>query len=61
MAASEGIIVDMSKIKILPELPPTERQIGYAKYLGIKISKNITKTELSALIEQAENEDWPTK
>ena len=61
MAASEGIVVDTSKIRILPESPATERQIEDAKDLDIKIPKGITKNELSKLINQAEDEDWPTK
>jgi len=53
MAASEGTIVDMSKIRILPESPATEPQLEYAKNLGIKIPENATKTELTKLISDA--------
>jgi hypothetical protein len=53
MAASEGTIVDMSKIRILPESPATERQLEYAKNLGIKIPKKATKSEMTKLISQA--------
>lgn len=60
-AASEGIIVDMDQIRILPEPPPTERQIEYAKAFGIEMPKNVTKVQLSELISEAEDEDWPTK
>ncbi len=61
MTSSEGTIVEVNKIRILPEPPATERQIEYAKYLGLKIPKNVTKNELSILISQAEDDDWPTK
>jgi hypothetical protein len=52
MAASEGTVVDVNKIRILPESPATERQIEYAKNLGIKIPQNATKSELTKLISQ---------
>jgi len=59
MAASDGTVVDKKKIRILPESPPTEPQIIYAKKLGIKIPKNATKAELSRLIDKEVEEDWP--
>jgi hypothetical protein len=61
MAASEGIIVDVNSIIILPDPPPTERQIEYAKKFDIKITKDTTGPQLSKLLAQAEDEDWPTK
>jgi hypothetical protein len=61
MAASEGTIVDMSKIRILPESPATEQQLEYAKNLGIKIPKNATKRELTKLISQAVEEEMTNK
>ena len=61
MAAADGTIVDTQKIKILPDAPATESQIEYAKDLDIKIPKGVTKKELSKLISQAEDEDWPRK
>lgn len=53
MAAADGTVVDMTKIRILPESPPTERQLNYAKDLGIPMWKGITKNELSVLISRA--------
>lgn len=61
MAASDGTIVEKNKIFILPEIPPTESQINYAKDLGIKLKKNMSRKELSELIHKAEEEDWPRK
>jgi hypothetical protein len=61
MAASEGTIVDMSKIRILPESPATERQLGYARNLGIKIPKNATKSEMTKLISQAVEKEIANK
>ncbi len=61
MAASDGTVVDKEKTRILPAPPATERQIEYAKDLGIKIPKNPTRDELSKLIDRAVEEDWPTK
>lgn len=46
---------------ISPEIPenekPTERQVRYAKDLGIKIPKNVTKNELSDLISNKIDDD----
>ena len=61
MAASEGTIVDMSKIRILPESPATEPQLEYAKNLGIKLPKNATKSELTKLISQAVEKEITNK
>jgi hypothetical protein len=61
MAASEGTIVDMSKIRILPESPATERQLEYAKNLGIKIPKDATKSEMTKLISQAVEKEMTNK
>lgn len=60
-AAADGTVVEVGKIRLLPDLPPTEAQIEYAKNLNIKITKDLTKKSISQLIAQAEEEDWPTK
>lgn len=61
MAASEGITADIDSIKILPDPPPTERQIEYAKKFDIKVTNGMTGPQLSKLLTRAEDEDWPTK
>ncbi|MDX1813546.1 MAG: hypothetical protein R3319_02040 [Candidatus Bathyarchaeia archaeon] len=53
---------DGTGIKSLEELPPelpTERQVAYAKDLGIKIPPEITKNELSDLISCKVEDDTP--
>ena len=58
-AEKEGIeVVD---IIVLPQDPPTERQIDYAQSLGIKIPQDTTKDELSDLISIAVDKDKPSE
>jgi hypothetical protein len=47
-ADDDGMIADV--IERLPEEPPTERQLAYAKDLGISIPTEATKSEVSDLI-----------
>jgi len=56
MASADGTIVQMDKIRQLPEPPPepaTAAQISYAKDLGIKFSPDVSKIEMSLLISKA--------
>jgi hypothetical protein len=57
-AEREGI--DVLNIILLPEEPPTERQIEYAISLGIEIPDGTTKNELSDLISIAVDKDKPS-
>ena len=59
MAADDGTIVEVGKTEILPEPPATERQIEYAKDLGIKIPKNTDIKELSFMISAAVDYSGP--
>lgn len=43
-----------------PYGPPTERQLNFAKKLGIEIPDNITKIDLSLLIDETKNSIPPT-
>ena len=58
-ASADGTIVDMSNLRVLPEKPPTNSEIEYAKGYGIKIPKGMSGKELSAQTTKAEYEDWP--
>lgn len=56
MASSEGTIVDTGKTVQLPEPPPepaTERQVSYAKSLGVNFHDDISKDDMSILIAEA--------
>ncbi|CAM3576527.1 hypothetical protein [Halomonas lysinitropha] len=55
MAETNGTAVD--GIEELPPEPPTERQIAYAKDLGIRIPAEATKDELSDLLSCKVDED----
>lgn len=48
MAEANGTIVDT--VHLLPDEPPTDSQMAYAKDLGISIPENVTKDEISELI-----------
>ena len=59
MASADGTIVQMDKIRQLPEAPPepaTAAQISYAKDLGIKFSPDVSKAEMTGLISRAVEE-----
>lgn len=58
-AYKDGTIVDVGATEVLPDLPPTEGQLCYAKELGINYSEEITKIELSLLIDEAKNRATP--
>lgn len=55
LAEADGIIID--EIKELPPDPPTERQLDYAKDLGIAIPPDATKDDVSNLISIKVNKD----
>lgn len=61
MASSDGTIVEYNKVRKLPEPPATDRQLKYARDLGIKIPRKPTKTQLSELIQTAIDDDMPSK
>ncbi len=44
-------------VEIIPHPKPTERQLGYAKDLGIKLPKEATSEDLSALISRVTDHD----
>lgn len=48
MAEANGTIVNT--VHLLPDEPPTDSQLAYAKDLGISIPENVTKAEISDLI-----------
>lgn len=48
LAENDGTLVE--EVTEIPPEPPTERQINYAKDLGISIPVNVTKDDLSDLI-----------
>ena len=50
-ASADGTIVEVDKIRQLPEVPATEAQKQYAKSLEIKFSPDISKIEISRLID----------
>ena len=56
-AEIEGILIE--GIRQLPPDPPTDRQISYARDLGIFIPANITKDDLSDLISIIVDRDKP--
>lgn len=47
----------INSIELIPFDPPTERQMEYAKSLGIKIPEDACKTDVSALISRAVDKD----
>lgn len=55
IAEADGTAI--TEIEELPPEPPTDRQIAYAKDLGIKIPTDVTKDELSDLISCKVDED----
>lgn len=57
LAEDEGTLVE--EITEIPPEPPTERQIDYAKDLGISIPVNATKNDLSDLISLKVARDKP--
>lgn len=57
MAINDGMIV--SSITRLPDEPPTEPQLSYARDLGIIAPKNATKDEVSDLISRRVQKDKP--
>lgn len=58
LAESDGTIVD--EINELPPAPPTERQIDYARDLGITIPPDATKNDVSDLISIKVDNDKPS-
>jgi hypothetical protein len=60
-ASADGTIVDVGKIRQIPQLPATDEQKQYAKSLEIKFPPNISKIEISRLIDaelkKTENEN----
>lgn len=52
-ANQDGTIVEVAATKAVPYPPPTDRQLEYAKSLGIAYSNNITGRELCGLIDEA--------
>jgi len=56
LASNEGL-VEPFEISLEESLPPTEAQLSYAKYLKINIPKNITKEEISFLIDRVKYKD----
>ena len=57
MAESNGIIVE--SVRILPDEPPTEAQLSYAKDLGIIVSNNATKNDVCDMISCRVDHDKP--
>lgn len=57
LATSDGTLVE--EVNELPPEPPTERQLDYAKDLGITIPANATKDDLSDLISLKVDRDKP--
>ena len=58
-AAADGTIVEVDKIRQLPEPLATENQIKYAKAYNIKNPETLTKEQMSILLTKAEDENWP--
>ena len=60
-ASADGTIVEVDKIRQLPQLPATDEQKQYAKSLEIKFPSDISKIEISRLIDaelkKTENEN----
>ena len=50
IASAEGTIVEVDKIRQLPEMPATDAQKEYAKSLEIEFPPDIGKIEISQLI-----------
>jgi|GEM_PF-3902458 len=50
-ASADGTIVEVDKIRQIPELPATDSQKQYAKSLEIDFPPNISKIEISRLID----------
>jgi hypothetical protein len=60
LGEEEGIIVEkITRLPDQPPDPPTDRQLAYAKHLGIPIPANATKQDVSTLIDRAVNDDPP--
>jgi len=59
LAEADGTLVE--EIKEIPPDPPTERQLDYAKDLGISIPSNATKDDLSDLISLKVDRDKPAQ
>lgn len=57
LAEADGTLVE--EITEIPPDPPTERQLDYAKDLGISIPSNATKDDLSDLISLKVDRDKP--
>ena len=57
LAEDDGTIIE--EIKELPPDPPTERQLDYAKDLGIAIPPDATDDDVSNLISMKVNRDKP--
>ncbi|MBN1005653.1 hypothetical protein [Amphritea pacifica] len=58
LAEADGTLVE--EITEIPPDPPTERQLDYAKGLGISIPSNATKDDLSDLISLKVDRDKPS-
>jgi len=58
MAEADGTVVET--IRLLPEEPPTEAQLAYAKDLSISAPENVTKVEISDLISSYLGKDKPS-
>jgi len=57
-AGEDGTIVE--RIEQLPDEPATERQIVYARGIGLAFPSDITKQEMSDLLTRYESEDEPS-
>ncbi|MDD5134260.1 MAG: hypothetical protein PHP01_02460 [Phycisphaerae bacterium] len=57
-AAADGTVVDVGKIRQLPEIPASESQKQYAKSLGIDFPSDISKIEISRLIDKKSDESY---
>jgi len=60
-ASADGTIVEVDKIRQLPEIPATESQKQYAENLGIEFSSDISKLAISRLIDVKLNKDFDQK
>ena len=59
VADADGTVID--SLEELPPEPPTDRQVAYAKDIGVKIPSGITKSELSDLISCKVEDDTPAE
>jgi hypothetical protein len=57
MAEDAGMVIE--KVERLPEDPPSDRQLWYAKELGIPIPPDATMAEVSNLIDYYKDHDEP--